>query len=251
MLSTRFPSQQHSMPGAPSLWRFCRKGGKPPVLNPPRQKSATAQSRCLFLRNPQDLMRLQTQPPLRMLHAVPHRQLRIRQAVRPIHWLQKEMSKSEPLKLPGCACACGNTSFNSSPAFCTSRAPTFGLTHTQSIPAGASTVPFVSTAISKSRSCSASISTRSSCSKGSPPVQTTNRVPSAPRTAHVALIASARSSAVSNLPPPGPSTPTNSVSQNWQIADARSLSRPDHKLHPANRQNTAARPACAPSPCSV
>ena len=42
-----------------------------------------------------------------------------------------------------------------------------------------------------------------------------------------------------------------SVSQNRQIASARSASRPDQRLHPAKRQKTAARPVCAPSPCSV
>ncbi len=32
---------------------------------------------------------------------------------------------------------------------------------------------------------------------------------------------------------------------------ARSASRPDQRLQPAKRQKTAARPLCAPSPCSV
>ena len=30
---------------------------------------------------------------------------------------------------------------------------------------------------------------------------------------------------------------------------ARSCSRPDHRLHPAKRRNTARLPACTPSPC--
>ena len=34
-------------------------------------------------------------------------------------------------------------------------------------------------------------------------------------------------------------------------APARSCSRPDHRLQPANRQNTAGRPAWKPSPCRV
>ena len=74
---------------------------------------------------------------------------------------------------------------------------------------------------------------------------------SAPSSGHLCATAAASASAESNFPPPAPSTPTNSVSQNRHTAVARSASRPDHKLHPANRQNTAARPACAPSPCSV
>ena len=32
---------------------------------------------------------------------------------------------------------------------------------------------------------------------------------------------------------------------------ARSCSRPDHRLHPAKRRNTARLPDCTPSPCSV
>ncbi len=48
-----------------------------------------------------------------------------------------------------------------------------------------------------------------------------------------------------------PSVPTNSVSQNVHAAAARSSSRPDHRLQPAKRQNTAGRPVSAPSPCNV
>ncbi|MNT41912.1 hypothetical protein D3C72_1782960 [compost metagenome] len=62
---------------------------------------------------------------------------------------------------------------------------------------------------------------------------------------------SAKRSAVANLPPPSPSVPMKSVSQKVQAALARSLSRPVQRLQPANRQNTAARPAWAPSPCRV
>jgi hypothetical protein len=49
-------------------------------------------------------------------------------------------------------------------------------------------------------------------------------------------------------PPPDPSVPTKSVSQNRQTEVARSSSRPDHRLQPANRQKTAGRPVWAPSP---
>src|ERR1700734_2166946 len=54
-------------------------------------------------------------------------------------------------------------------------------------------------------------------------------------------MASATKLALENLPPPGPPTPMKSVSQNRQIALDRSFSRPDQRLHPENRQNTAAR----------
>ena len=62
-----------------------------------------------------------------------------------------------------------------------------------------------------------------------------NRMPSA--------CGSANSAAVANLPPPSPSVPAKSVSQNWHTASARSRSRPLHKLQPAKRQKTAGRPA--------
>ena len=55
--------------------------------------------------------------------------------------------------------------------------------------------------------------------------------------------ASARLAASTNLPPPGPSVPTNSVSQKRQTASARSFSRPLQRLHPANRRKTARLPA--------
>src|SRR5262249_6509756 len=62
---------------------------------------------------------------------------------------------------------------------------------------------------------------------------------------------SASASALWYLPPYVPSVPTNSVSQKRHTADARSLSWPDQRLQPLNRQNTAALPGLAPSPCSV
>jgi hypothetical protein len=57
----------------------------------------------------------------------------------------------------------------------------------------------------------------------------------------------AKSHALENLVPPGPSTPTISVSQYWQIAWARSISRPEQRLHPEKRQNTARGSVFAPS----
>ena len=66
-----------------------------------------------------------------------------------------------------------------------------------------------------------------------------------------ALTAVARSHEVAKRPPPGPSVPTKSVSQNRQTARPRSRSRPVHRLQLVNRQNTAARPVWVPSPCSV
>jgi len=81
-----------------------------------------------------------------------------------------------------------------------SAAPALGLTQIQSIPVGAAIVPLVSTATSNLRACSASISARSSCSSGSPPVQTTNFFPPEGPACHVSSIRAANSSAESNLP---------------------------------------------------
>ena len=47
-------------------------------------------------------------------------------------------------------------------------------------------------------------------------------------------------------PPPGPSVPTKSVSQNRHTAPARWRSWPLHRLQPANRQNTAGPPGVGP-----
>ena len=48
--------------------------------------------------------------------------------------------------------------------------------------------------------------------------------------------------AFSTFQPPGPLTPTKSVSQKLHIALLRSASNPVHKLHPENRRKTAGRP---------
>ena len=63
---------------------------------------------------------------------------------------------------------------SSSPERCTSLAPAFGLTHTQSISGFTGSVPLVSMATSKPPWCSAATSASSTCSIGSP-VRTTNR----------------------------------------------------------------------------
>ena len=108
---------------------------------------------------------------------------------------RKKCRKASPAKSSGSSPSADNTSFNSSPLCCTSQRPALGLTHTQSRPAGAAIVPFVSTAISKPRACSASIRPASSCSSGSPPVQTTNRFPGLDPAGHFSSIAAASASA--------------------------------------------------------
>src|ERR1700730_4811653 len=144
---------------------------------------------------------------------------------------------------------CGKTSFSSDPELAMSGAPAFGLTQSKSTPGGGASVPLASTAISKPLAGTAPISAASSCNKGSPPVKTINRSVLPP--VQVPSIAIARASAPAKLPPPGPSIPTKSVSQKRQTARPRSFSWPDQRLQPEKRQNTAARPAFAPSPCNV
>ena len=68
------------------------------------------------------------------------------------------------------------------------------------------------------RACSAAISASSTCSIGSPPVSTTKGgVPELPRQA-ARQARGQRHPASANLPPPGPSVPTKSVSQKLQVA---------------------------------
>src|SRR5580704_4105739 len=161
----------------------------------------------------------------------------------------QKCEKASPHNVSGCRPCCGKTSFSSDPAFAMSGAPAFGLTQSQSRPGGGARVPLVSTAISKPLAWTAQISAASSCNKGSPPVNTINRSVLPPIQAP--SIAVARASAPAKLPPPVPSNPTKSVSQKRQTARPRSFSWPDQRLQPEKRQNTAARPAFAPSPCNV
>ena len=94
-------------------------------------------------------------------------------------------------------------------------------------PSGASRVPFVSTATSNPASWNAPIAASSSCSSGSPPVQTTNAWSREGAVlSHVPATLAARSAAVAYFPPPVPLVPTKSVSQNWQMARCRSFFPP-------------------------
>src|ERR1700730_1405025 len=161
----------------------------------------------------------------------------------------QKCENARPHNASGPRPCCGKTSFNSDPEFAMSGAPPFGLTQSQSRPGGGARVPLVSTAISKLLAWTAPISAESSCNKGSPPVKTTNRSVLPPTQAPSMAMASASASA--KLPPPVPFSPTKSVSQKRQTARPRSLSWPDQRLQPEKRQNTAARPAFAPSPCNV
>ncbi len=131
------------------------------------------------------------------------------------------------------------------------RGSAFGLTQSQSMPRGGSTVPLVSTATSNPSAWSASSRAGSSWSSGSPPVHTTKRLPSEPpirpgrghgprQRRRIGELAAARTVGAHEV---GVAEPAGGV--------RRSDSRPVHRLHPANRQNTAGRPVLAPSPWRV
>ena len=165
----------------------------------------------------------------------------------------RKWAKSRLSNNSGSAPACGNTNFNSCPSFRENSEPALGLTQIQSTPGGGKSVPLVSMATSKLLSWNAVRRSASSCNNGSPPVQTTNGRLRRPLP-HALSTASARAPAVSNHPPPGPSVPTKSVSHHAEQPPGpfdRSGSRPVQRLQPVNRRNTAGRPACMPSPCSV
>ena len=72
-------------------------------------------------------------------------------------------------------------------------------------------------------------------------MNTTNFFPEEEADCQACSIRSAKAFSVLNLPPSGPD-PMKSVSQNLQMALERSFSWPDHRLQPAKRQKTAARP---------
>ena len=52
----------------------------------------------LPLRNPENLMRLQAEPPARVIEAIAERCFRVGVSVRPVHRLQEEMAESKRLK---------------------------------------------------------------------------------------------------------------------------------------------------------
>src|SRR5258708_2086298 len=164
----------------------------------------------------------------------------------------KKYSKSSPIYFSGSAPSCGKMTLISFPDLSTNSARALGLTHIQSMPSGGRQVPFVSIAISNPALCSCSTNSRSIWRRGSPPVQTTNGGQDFVDAAgQVLATARDKSLALANRPPPAPSVPTKDVSQNLQMAVARSFSRPDHRLQPAKRQKTAGRPTFLPSPCKV
>jgi hypothetical protein len=180
-----------------------------------------------------------------MRQAIGDRRLRVRRQIRPVHGLQQEMPELQPLEKRRLGASAAETPASARRQRAAPEPLRPSGSHRSSPGlAGGSCVPLVSTATRKPRACSAAVSAASTCSKGSPPVSTTRRSPAPP--CQCASTASASASADANRPPPSPPMPTNDVSQKRHTAVARSASRPLHRLHPANRQNTAAWPACAP-----
>ena len=146
--------------------------------------------------------------------------------------------------------ACGKTSFSSSARSSTTSAPALGLTQTQSTPArhgpGAVGLDGDLEAGGVQRVDELVVELQQSARR-----RCRRRSRGAGRRARTTRTWAASASAPRNVPPPGPSVPTKSVSQNRHTAVARCSSRPVQRLQPVKRQNTAGRPAWAPSPCRV
>src|ERR1035437_5306363 len=159
-------------------------------------------------------MRLQRQAPLGVRETVAGCQTRIVRLLRAVHGLQEKMFEFQ-LRIAfriGPGLRIDQLQFVAAPELefrAVLRA------HRQPQPAGGASVPLVSTATMNPRPRSAATRTESSCSSGSPPVQTTKR-PAAPRAGHAApgadhaaATAAASASGVSNFPPPPPAGPAN------------------------------------------
>ena len=198
-------------------------------------------------------MRLQAQAPSRMLQTVLDGELRVAQTIGAVHRLQEEVGEGQALqRFRVDAGSVGRSASARRPQSEDQLRPGLRLTQTQSIPASPGCVPFVSMAIVKPSACSDSMSGASSCGSGSPPVQTTkrdaacarrpggrrrpSRVPRARRNDRLRAVDPRR----------------NRYRRNRQTAVA--LIRPRARTRGCSRriaQNTAGRPALAPSPWSV
>ena len=148
------------------------------------------------------------------------------------------------------------TSFSSSPVRCTSSAPALGLTQSQSIPCGDGNgsirlhrdlePPSMQGVDQLAGPVAAAVRLRCRPQTSFPPKGPPKNPP-----ASFASIRAANSSALSNRPPPPRPLPQTPCRRTGKSPPHARSSHPDHRLHPAKRQKTAARPVCAPSPCSV
>ena len=214
---------------APSPGRSARAGGR--TCGPGRRWAAGGPPRSgtrgrAPSRDPEVLVRLHAQPPLRDGRGSsrwPASVLASRSG--PSIGCSKKWSKARSRSRPGRRRSAGYTSLSSSPG-CDQRSRARLRAHAHPVDARGRRDRAVG--LDRDRrtraSCSASISAASSCSSGSPPVQTTRRRlavavgavrPPGPRRRRRGR------RRVSKRPPPGPSVPTKSVSQNWQTAMAR------------------------------
>ena len=193
---------------------------------------------------------LQREPPARVRFAVGDGKSGVGGRGRAVHGLQEAMGEGEAVQgLRIEVRLAGRPASVRRPVRCFNSVPALGLTQIQSMPRGTGRVPLVSMAMVNPCACRASISAASTCSIGSPPVRHDEACTGSRLLGARKRWQDRRQSR--SLPPPAPSVPTKSVSQKWHSAVSRSSSRPDHRLQPAKRQKTAARPAFAPSPCSV
>ena len=187
-----------------------------------------------------------------MLHAIPERELRIRRAIRPIHRLQKKIPERQPAKIPRIGPRLRIHQLQLVSA----------LLHQQSAGLGAHAYP-VETVRSLNRPIrldgNFKIARSAAPRSAAHPVAAEAPRRCTPQTASLPRIPKA--TALRSQPPALPHSQTsrrparlhrqNPCRRICRWPPARSCSCPDHRLQPANRQKTAARPACAPSPCNV
>ena len=147
----------------------------------------------------------------------------------------------------GSAPACGKTSLSSSPVGEHQSAPALGLTQIQSMPRrdgqGAVGLDRDLEALARAARRSAAAS---SCSSGSPPVQTTNGARRGRAGHRWRATASARLGGCGTRRRRARRCRRSRCRRTGRRPSARSSSRPVHRLQPAKRQKTAGRPAWAP-----
>ena len=176
------------------------------------------------LTGPDQLVRLETQAPLRVIEAVACGGFRVGRARRIVHRLQEEIGEVEPgIAFRAAAFSCGKMSFSSSPRFRPSVASALGLTQIQSRPGGGCQraigldADFEPLLVERLDQRVVELQQRFAASADDIGL-------ARPPFGHCAVTASASAAASANRPPPGPSMPTKSVSQKRQMAVARSRS---------------------------
>ena len=134
---------------------------------------------------------------------------------------------------------------------CMSSAPALGLTQIQSRPAGAAIVPLVSTAISKPRACKRAIEGRHRAAAAARR-RCRRRIVcrQRPLAGHFSFDCRGQLRGVANFPPPGPSVPTKSVSQNCRSPSRDPPRGPTRDCSPQSGRRPRRAPPARPRPAA-